>query len=86
VFRRRRLTQPALKLDDTIHQRLRLGILAVLSEASGADCSFLRDSLDLTDGYLSRHVSVLEEAGLDAPRRGGARRGDDGIARADRAR
>ena len=40
------VTHPAQKLDDTVHQRVRLGILAVLSEASRADFGFLRDTLD----------------------------------------
>jgi DNA-binding MarR family transcriptional regulator len=58
------VTHPALRLDDTVHQRVRLGILAVLEEAKRADFSFIRDALDLSDGNLSRHVQVLEEAGL----------------------
>jgi len=58
------VTHPALRLDDTVHQRVRLGILAVLREASRADFGYLRDALELTDGNLSRHIAVLEEAGL----------------------
>ena len=58
------MTHPAQKLDDTVHQRVRLGILAVLSETRRADFAFLRDTLELTDGNLSRHVAVLEQAGL----------------------
>jgi len=58
------VTHPALRLDDTVHQRVRLGILAVLHEAASADFSYIRDALDLTDGNLSRHIAVLEEAGL----------------------
>ena len=58
------MTHPALRLDDTVHQRVRLGILAVLSEVRRADFGFLRDALELTDGNLSRHIAVLEEAGL----------------------
>jgi DNA-binding MarR family transcriptional regulator len=58
------VTHPALRLDDTVHQRVRLGILAVLEEAKRADFGFLRDALDLSDGNLSRHLQVLEEAGL----------------------
>ena len=57
-------THPAQKLDDTVHQRVRLGILAVLSEARRADFGYLREALELTDGNLSRHLAVLEEAGL----------------------
>ncbi len=58
------MTHPALQLDDTVHQRVRLGILAVLSEAARADFGHLREALTLTDGNLSRHITVLEEAGL----------------------
>lgn len=58
------MTHPAQRLDDTVHQRVRLGILAVLTEASWADFAYLRDALELTDGNLSRHIAVLEEAGL----------------------
>jgi DNA-binding MarR family transcriptional regulator len=58
------VTHPALRLDDTVHQRVRLGILAVLREAGRADFGYLRDALELTDGNLSRHIAVLEQAGL----------------------
>jgi DNA-binding MarR family transcriptional regulator len=58
------VTHPSLRLDDTVHQRVRLGILAVLSEAQRADFSYLREALDLSDGNLSRHLQVLEEARL----------------------
>lgn len=58
------MSHPSLRLDDMVHQRVRLGILAVLREAKRADFSFLRDALDLSDGNLSRHIQVLEEAGL----------------------
>ena len=54
---------PSQRLDDTVHQRVRLGILAVLTEAHQADFGFLKDALGLTDGNLSRHLQVLEEAG-----------------------
>lgn len=55
---------PSQRLDDVVHQRVRLGILAVVAEADQADFGFLKDTLDLTDGNLSRHVQVLEEAGF----------------------
>jgi len=61
---------PSLALDETVHQRVRLGILAVLSEASECTFAVLRDELDLTDGNLSRHLRVLEEAGLLEIRKG----------------
>src|SRR3712207_8147482 len=64
LFRSARVTHPARRLDDTVHQRVRLGILAVLREARRADFAYLRDALELTDGNLSRHIAVLEDAGL----------------------
>ncbi|HEX2063375.1 MAG TPA: transcriptional regulator [Acidimicrobiales bacterium] len=54
---------PTRRLDDLVHQRVRLGILAVLAEADRADFAYLRDAPGLTDGNLSRHLAVLEEAG-----------------------
>jgi DNA-binding MarR family transcriptional regulator len=61
---------PALTLDDTVHQRVRLGIMAVLSEV--AECTFttLRDTLGLSDGNLAQHVRVLEDADLIAVQKG----------------
>ena len=58
------MTHPSSRLDDTIHQRARLGILAVLAEARRADFVFLKETLDLSDGNLSRHLQVLADAGL----------------------
>jgi len=56
-------SHPSQLLDDTVHQRVRLGILAVLAEADQADFGYLKDTLDLSDGNLSRHLRVLEDAG-----------------------
>ena len=57
------MTHPAVELDDVIHQRTRLGIVAVLMEARRADFKYLKDALDLTDGNLSRHLQILEQSG-----------------------
>jgi len=57
------VTHPSSALDDTIHQRVRLGILAVLSESRRADFAYLKDVLEVTAGNLSQHLAVLEEAG-----------------------
>jgi predicted ArsR family transcriptional regulator len=54
---------PTNGLDDTVHQRHRLGILTITAEAR-AEFGYLRDTLGLTAGNLSRHLTVLEEAGL----------------------
>ena len=57
------MTHPSLRLDNAVHQRTRLGILSVLAGASRVDFAFLRNTLALTDGNLSRNLSVLESAG-----------------------
>jgi DNA-binding MarR family transcriptional regulator len=55
---------PTTELDDVVHQRTRLGVLAVLREVDRAEFSYVRQALDLTDGNLSRHLKVLADAGL----------------------
>lgn len=54
---------PTTGLEDVVHQRTRLGILAVLVESGQADFTGLKHLLALTDGNLSRHLTVLEDAG-----------------------
>ena len=63
-------THPALALDDVVHQRVRLAILAMLSETREIRFGTLRDELGLTDGNLNRHLRVLEEARLLQVRKG----------------
>lgn len=58
------VTHPTRDLDDVVHQRHRLGILTVAAEAKRVDFGYLRESLELTAGNLSRHIAVLAEAGL----------------------
>lgn len=55
---------PTRALDDVVHQRHRLGILTIAAEADRVEFTYLRSSLELTAGNLSRHLSVLEDAGL----------------------
>jgi hypothetical protein len=55
---------PANGLDDTVHQRVRLGILTIAHEAQRVEFSYLRNNLDLTAANLSQHLGVLENAGL----------------------
>jgi DNA-binding MarR family transcriptional regulator len=50
-------------IDDTIHGRLRLGIMAYLSTVSPAPFVELKAKVNATDGNLSTHLSKLEEAG-----------------------
>jgi DNA-binding MarR family transcriptional regulator len=60
------MTHPAQRLDNAVHQRTRLGILTVLSGVTRVDFGFLRETLGLTDGNLSRNLTVLETAGYIA--------------------
>jgi DNA-binding MarR family transcriptional regulator len=55
---------PTNGLDETVHQRHRLGILTITAEAQRAEFGYLREALGLTPGNLSKHLTVLEQAGL----------------------
>jgi DNA-binding MarR family transcriptional regulator len=50
-------------IDDVIHGRMRLGIMATLSGVESADFGTLKARLQATDGNLSVHLRKLEEAG-----------------------
>ena len=52
------------QIDEVIHGRVRLGIMAYLSGAEAADFNELKTRLKVTDGNLSVHLRKLEEAGL----------------------
>jgi DNA-binding MarR family transcriptional regulator len=54
------------RLDEVIHGRVRLGIMAYLTSAGDADFNTLKTKLTLTDGNLSVHLRKLEEAGYVA--------------------
>jgi DNA-binding MarR family transcriptional regulator len=50
-------------LDDVLHGRLRLGVMAYLSTVSPAPFLELKTKVNATDGNLSTHLSKLEDAG-----------------------
>ncbi len=54
------------RIDDIIHGRVRLGIMAVLSGVDSADFNTLKARLQTTDGNLSVHLRKLEDAGFVA--------------------
>ncbi|GIH17390.1 winged helix-turn-helix domain-containing protein [Rugosimonospora africana] len=56
-------SHPSQRVDELTHQRVRLGVLAVLSGRDRATFTDLRDVLGQSDGALGRHLRVLEEAG-----------------------
>ena len=53
-------------LDEVIHGRLRLGIMAYLAHAQAADFNELKKALNATQGNLSIHLRKLEDAGYVA--------------------
>lgn len=54
-------------LDRVLHEKARLGIMtSLVSHADGLVFADLKELCSLTDGNLSRHLKVLEEAGLIA--------------------
>jgi DNA-binding MarR family transcriptional regulator len=55
-----------VELNETIHQPVRLRIMAALvtlEAGNEVDFTYLRDLLDVTDGNLGAHLRKLEEAG-----------------------
>ena len=50
-------------IDDVIHGRLRLGVMAYLADAEVADFTELKTALEATQGNLSIHLRKLQEAG-----------------------
>jgi DNA-binding MarR family transcriptional regulator len=54
------------EIDEVIHGRVRLGVMAFLSGAGRAEFTTLKAKLGLTDGNLSAHLSKLDEAGYVA--------------------
>jgi DNA-binding MarR family transcriptional regulator len=57
------------ELNETIHQPVRLRIMAALvslDPSDQVDFTYLRDLLEVTDGNLGAHLRKLEEAGYIA--------------------
>ncbi len=54
------------RIDDVIHGRMRLGIMAFLSGVESANFNELKARLQTTDGNLSVHLRKLEDAGMVA--------------------
>lgn len=51
------------RIDDVIHGRLRLGVMAYLANAEVADFNELKAVLEVTQGNLSVQLRKLEDAG-----------------------
>lgn len=53
-------------IDEVIHGRLRLGVMAYLAGRQSADFNEIKARLNATDGNLSVHLRKLEDAGYVA--------------------
>ena len=51
------------RIDEAIHQRTRLAIMATLAGVTSLDFTFLKTELDLSDGNLCTHLASLQRAG-----------------------
>jgi DNA-binding HxlR family transcriptional regulator len=50
-------------IDEVVHGRLRLGVMAALADEGAADFTALKTRLRASDGNLSTHLRTLEAAG-----------------------
>ena len=64
------MSHPTVGLDDVVHQRFRLGILAILSRGDRVEFGYLQQALDLSAGNLSRHLTTLVNAKLVSVEKG----------------
>ena len=54
------------RIDEVIHGRVRLGVMAYLAAIEVADFNTLKAKLEVTEGTLSVHLRKLEDAGYIA--------------------
>ena len=50
------------QIDDLIHSRIRLAVMATLATMGSASFSIIKENVGATDGNLSVHMRKLEEA------------------------
>ncbi|GII79029.1 MarR family transcriptional regulator [Sphaerisporangium rufum] len=56
-------SHPRHALDPMIHTPVRLSIMAALAAADKVEFRFLRDTIEVSDSLLSKHMLTLEESG-----------------------
>lgn len=56
-------SHPRYRLDEVIHAPVRLSIVAALAAADRMDFRLLRDTVEVSDSLLSKHLTALENAG-----------------------
>src|SRR5690625_2621829 len=57
------VTHPRHRIDELIHSPVRLSAMSALRAADQVHFSLLRDTLEVSDSLLSKHVAALEAAG-----------------------
>lgn len=57
------MTHPRHRLDDVIHSPVRLSVMAALRHADAVHFGLLRDTVEVSDSLLSKHLASLETAG-----------------------
>jgi DNA-binding MarR family transcriptional regulator len=56
-------THPRHDLDSVIHAPVRLSIMAALAASDRIEFRLLRDTVEVSDSLLSKHIVTLENAG-----------------------
>lgn len=56
-------SHPRYQLDELIHAPVRLSIVAALAAVDRMDFRLLRDTVEVSDSLLSKHLAALENAG-----------------------
>lgn len=56
-------SHPRYRLDELIHAPVRLSVMAALAAADRVDFRYLRELVDVSDSLLSKHMTILEDAG-----------------------
>jgi DNA-binding MarR family transcriptional regulator len=63
-------SHPRYQLDEVIHAPVRLSIVAALAAVDRMDFRLLRDTVEVSDSLLSKHLAGLENAGYVAISKG----------------
>ncbi len=56
-------SHPRYQLDEVIHAPVRLSIVASLAAVDRIEFRLLRDTVEVSDSLLSKHLAALEHAG-----------------------
>ena len=56
------MKHPRHRLDDLIHSPVRLSVMAALRHADAVHFGLLRDTVEVSDSLLSKHLAALEAA------------------------